>query len=123
PHEAAVTSCRCDRGYIDSTGRSPSRTPSLFVKNDASIKLDLLNVETPKIVEARMYSGAGISASFMQWPEHMPRADQAIATFQPEPAPTFRTDVDLPSGIYSLVVYATLEQPVGVFYALSFTVE
>ena len=46
-----------------------------------------------------MYSGTGISASFMQWPEHMPRADQAIATFQPEPAATFRTDVDLPSEI------------------------
>lgn len=70
-----------------------------------------------------MYSVVGISASFMQWPEHMPRADQAIATFQPEPAATFRIDVELPSGIYSLVVYATWEQPVAVFYALSFTVE
>ena len=59
----------------------------------------------------------------MQWTEYMPRADQAIAIFQPEPAATFRTDVDLPSEIYSRVVYATWEQPVGVFYALSFTVE
>ena len=70
-----------------------------------------------------MDSGAGISASFMQWREYMSRADQASATFQPEPALTFRTAVDLPSGIYSLGVYATWEQPVGVFYALSFTVE
>ena len=73
--------------------------------------------------EARMYTGVGISASFMRWPEHLPPADQAVATFQPEPAVGVQIAPDLPSGDYSLVVRAAWDGPIEVFYALSLAVE
>jgi hypothetical protein len=123
PQMAVVTSYHCGRGYIDSTGRSPSQTPSLIVTHDSTISLEVPLDHSPIVVEARMYAGTAISASFMQWPEHLPRAHQAVAMFHPEPAVRFQIAPDLPSGDYSLVVRAAWDGPIEVFYALSLAVE
>jgi hypothetical protein len=77
----------------------------------------------PVTLEARVYSEAGISGSFMRWPEDLPPANQAVATFEIEPATKFEIDPQLASGNYSLVVRAIWEGPIEVFYALGLAVE
>jgi hypothetical protein len=122
PWEAVVTSYRCYSLFVDSTGRPSSHTPTLTLTDNSPVGM-VFFVDAPVTLEARVYSGEGISGSFMRWPEDLPPAYQAVTIFEIEPDTEFEIDLPLASGNYSLVVKATWEGPIEVFYALGLAVE
>ena len=122
--KAVVTYYRCDAMYVDSTGRSPSRTPSISVSSDAPLGLRLGADHQPTSVEIRLYAGGGKSGSFGLWPDELPGGEEPADTHQPEPSLEFVYDPAVPSGEYSLVVRATWSGlPVDVLYATSIRVD
>jgi hypothetical protein len=123
PWEAVVTSYRCYSLFVDSTSRSSSHIPTLTLTGSSPVGMVFFVDDTPVTLEARIYSGADVSGSFMRWPEDLPPANQALETFQIEPGTNFEIEPRLESGNYSLVVRATWEGSIEVFYALGLTVE
>ncbi|UCC61708.1 MAG: hypothetical protein JSV36_12995, partial [Anaerolineae bacterium] len=121
--EAVATSYRCHGASIDSTGRSPSTSPDWVVQRDTPIHLQLAVEQRPTAIEVRLYPGAGISASFLRWPEEFPIRIEAADMSQPEPGTRFQYLPQAPEGPYSLVVHIAWGEEVEVFYALSFTLE
>ena len=109
--------------YVDSTGRSPSRTPSISVSSDAPLGLRLGADHRPTSVEIRLYAGVGKSGSFGQWPDELPGGEAPADTLQPEASLEFVFDPAVPQGEYTLVVRATWEGTVEVFFAISLTLE
>ena len=118
-----VTSYRCGSGYIDSTGLSPTRAPSLVLSKGESIDFKLLASNQPTDVELRLYSEAGISGWFLMWPEERPTKREAVDRFQPTSSQTFQYRPQVPAGEYSLVIRAFWEKDIDVYYALSFEVK
>jgi hypothetical protein len=121
--EAVVTSYRCHSLFVDSTGRSSSHTPSLILTDNSPVGMEFFVDDTPVTLEARVYSETGVSGSFMRWPEDLPPANQVVTILEIEPAINFEIDPPTAPGDYSLVVRATWEGPIEVFYALGLTVE
>ena len=115
---AVVTYFQCESLYIDSTGSYPSRSPSLVVPGGSHVDLRLEAVTQPTTVEVPLYPGAGVYGTFGQWP-----GMEAVDVLRPEPSLTFQYLPQQPTGEYTLVVRATWEGPVDVFYAKSFTLE
>ena len=120
---AVATSYRCLSLYVDSTGRSPSRSPSLVAPSGVLVHFRLDAAPRPVAVDVRLYAGAGISASFLRWPEELPTGVEPVDSLQPTPSLTFQYLPDQPPGEYSLVVKAVWDGPVDVFYAISFRLE
>jgi hypothetical protein len=75
--------------------------------------------EQPTAIEARLYPEAGLSASFMRWPEELPTGVEPVAEFQPEPGARFEVPPHVPPGPHSLVVRVAWGEEIEVFYALS----
>ncbi len=119
--DAVVTSYRCDRLYIDSTGQYPDADPSFAVPTGAALELafDPRVQQPPVRTELRLYTQTGAHGWFLQFPDDLPDGAQAIDRSMPAPALSFRYRVDAPPGEYALVVRATWEGPVDVFYATS----
>ena len=120
---AVVTYYQCVRGYVDSTGQYPSRSPSLVVPSGSPVDLRLEAATQPTAVEVRLYPEAGLYGSFGQWPERLQTGIEAVDVIRPEPSLSFQYLPQQPAGQYSLVVRATWEGPVDVFYAKSFRLE
>ena len=123
---ATVTSYQCGGAHIDSTGRSPSSTPTLIIHAGVPILFSLDADIEPLKVELRVYPRAGVSGYFFQWPEDLPRGAvdaglEALDTFRPTPPTlTFEYHSEVPPGEYSLVARAVWERRIDVFYAISF---
>ena len=122
--EAVVTYYRCGAMYVDSTGRSPSRTPSISVSSDALLSLSLGADQPPTLVEIRLYVGTGKSGWFGRWPDELPGGEAPADTRKPSPAVDLEYDPAVPPGEYSLVVRAIWSGlHVDVFYATSIRVD
>jgi len=121
--QAVVTSYLCHNACIDSTGQSPSKSPALVIHRGMPIHLRLTAEQPPVAVDVRLYPGAGVSASFLRWPEELPAHMELVDRFQPEPGVSFQYLPQVSPGEYSLVVKATWEGDVDVFYAISFILE
>jgi hypothetical protein len=119
---AVVTSYQCRNAHIDSTGQSPSKSPTLAVDQGSPIDLHFAVDRRPTEVEVRLYPSAGVSASFARWPEELPTEHEPIDQLLPEPSSDVRYPVHAPPGEYSLVVRAAWGEEVDVFYAISFLV-
>jgi hypothetical protein len=121
--QAVVTSYRCHNTWIDSTGRFPPQSPSLVVPKGVPLHFRLAAEQRPAMVDVRIYSGTGVSASFFIWPEELPIKVEPVERFQPAPSSAFEYLPQVAPGEYSLVVRAVWEEPIEVFYATSFRVE
>ena len=120
---AVVTSYRCRSAWIDSTGQSPARSPTLIVGRGSPIALRLTAEEQPLAIELRLYPGAGVAASFLRWPEELPSQVEPVDRLQPEPSADLSYRTQAESGEYTLVCRVTWEGDVDVFYAISFVVK
>lgn len=116
-----VTSYRCGRLFVDSTGRKS--TSALVVPRDQALGLRLGAREQPDNVELRLYPGAGVAGWFFHWPEQLSPGNEPIDTLSPLPSLTLEYLPDVPSGEYSLVVRAVWKGPVEVFFAISLILE
>lgn len=121
--EAVATSYRCHGATIDSTGQSPARSPDLAFQRGAPIRLQLAVEDRPTAIDVRLYPGAGVSASFLRWPEELPTRIEAVGRSQPEPSTRFEYLPQAPPGPYSLVVKVTWREDVEAFFAISFMLE
>ena len=117
---AVVTSFQCLATHVDSTAQYPSRSPSLVVPHDVPLSLRMAAEQQPVTLDVRLYSGAGISGSFGKWPEELPTGIKSVDSLQLTPSLTFHYLPQQPPGEYSLVVRATWDGPIVVFFALSF---
>lgn len=116
--EQAVATCyRCRGATIDSTGQS--RSPTLTVDRDTPIYVRLAVEQRPMAIDVRLYPAAGVSATFLRWPEELPTRVEPVDRFQPELSTTFQYLPQVSSGAYSLVVKVAWEEDVEVFYAIS----
>ena len=120
---AVITSYECGGAHIDSTGISPSRSPGLVITEELPLEARLDADQDPVAVDVRLYAGAGISGYFFTWPEELPGGSEPLHKFEPAPSLSFRYLPAVPPGDYSLVVRATWEGPIDVFYAISFRLE
>ena len=120
---AVITSYRCGGTHIDSTGVSPSRTPGFVIPVGAPLEVRLDSDQNPISLDVRLYSGAGTAGSFFMWPEELPGGAATVDKFEPAPSSSFQYLPPVPPGEYSLVVRATWEGPIDVFYAVSFIIE
>jgi heat shock protein HslJ len=121
--QAVVTSYRCQELHVDSTGNSPASTPSLAIPAGEPLRFYLGAQEPPQSVEVRLYPQAGLSASFFRWPEELPTGVEPVEQLQPGPTASFQYLPQVPPGDYSVVVRATWDQNVELFYALSIRLE
>jgi len=118
--QAVVTSYRCGTAWIDSTGQSPKRSPSLAVGQGSPISLQLAAEEPPASIDLRLYPGAGVAPSFFRWPEELPDQVEPVDKTQPEPSADLVYTASAPPGEYTLTCRATWGEDVDVFYAISF---
>jgi hypothetical protein len=123
---AVVTTYRCHNAWIDSTGQSPPRSPDAIAKPGAPIAFTGYGFTTeqpPQSIDVRLYPGAGVSASFLRWPEELPTGVEPVDRHTPDPGPDFQYIPAVAPGEYSLVIRIAWEGDVDVFYALSFALE
>ena len=120
---AVVTSYQCMSSYVDSTGRNPSPSASSLLPADSPLNLRLAAEKQPMTLDVRLYRGARVSGSFLKWPEELPTGEEPVETLRPTPSRAFQFSPEAPPGEYSLVVRATWDGPVVVFYAMSFELE
>jgi hypothetical protein len=121
--QAVVTSFECGSAHVDSTGQSSSKTPTLVVDRGARLELHFSADRKPDEIELRLYPAAGVSASFMRWPEDLPTGQTPIDLWLPEPDADLDYVVRAGPGEYSLVVRASWEGEANVFYAISFVTQ
>ncbi len=74
-------------------------------------------------LDVRLYRGARVSGSFLKWPEELPTGEEPVETLRPTPSRVFQFSPEATSGEYSLVVRATWDGPVDVFYAMGLRLE
>lgn len=120
---AVITSYECGGAHIDSTGVSPSRSPGFVIPIGVPFEARLDSDQDPMTLEVRLYAGAGISGYFFMWPEELPGGPELVDKFESAPSSSFQYLPVGPPGDYSLVVRATWEGPIDVFYAVSFILE
>ena len=118
-----VTSYRCENATIDSTGKSPADPPDIALEAGQQMDFRLGAEEVPDKLELRLYPRAGMAASFLRWPEELPTGIAPLEQYQPGPASNFQIIPQAPPGGYSLVVRATWDEDVDVFYTLSLGLE
>ena len=121
--QAVVTSYQCMTMYVDSRGKQPSISSSLPVSEGVPLSFRLGSERQPTTLEIRLYPGAGVSGDFFKWPEDLPPAIEPLDTLQPAPSLTFQYLPQTLPGEYSLVVRATWDGPIVVFYAIGFTLD
>jgi hypothetical protein len=121
--EAVATSYRCHSAFIDSTGRSPSSSPELVAGLGTPIRLEFGLEQQPTEVEIRLYPGAGLSATFMRWPEELPMQAEAVDRFYLEPDMLLKYVPQVPAGLYSLVARVSWGEDIVVYYALNLSLE
>ena len=118
-----VTSYQCMNMYVDSTGQLPSRSSLLRVPRGVSLSFRLGSEQVPSALDIRLYPGAGVSGYFFSWPEELSSAISYMDRPQPAPSPTLQYLPQQPPGEYSLVIKATWDGPIVVFYAIGLTLE
>jgi heat shock protein HslJ len=116
--QTVVTSYQCGGTHIDSTGQSPG-SPAMSVSGDAPLQLKFATEKQPEGVEARVYAGPGVSASFFRWPEELPGGAEPVAVFGDITSQTLQLGSELPAGEYSVVIRAVWAGDSEVFYAFS----
>lgn len=123
--QAVATSYHCDGLWVDFAGQAPSSKPSLTLAQGAplDVRLDVPTERNLEQLEARLYTGAGKYAMFSNWPESLPGGAMPVAIPQPPLSSAFQAVPPVGPGEYSLVVRASWEGPVDVFYAAGFKVE
>ena len=122
-HPPTVTSYQCLSAFVDSTGRSPDAEPTFTTSVGEAIGLSFGTDEAPTTLELRLYPKPGLSGSFMRWPEDLPGGPQPVESADVEPALDVSHTFESEPGDYSLVIRATWEGPVEVFYAVSLRLE
>jgi hypothetical protein len=120
---AVATSYRCHSAFIDSTGRTPSSSAELVARLGTPLRLQLGMEQRPTEIDVRLYPGAGLSATFMRWPEELPMQAELVDRLQPEPDTVFEYTPQVPAGLYSLVTRVSWGEDVVVFYGLSLALE
>ncbi|MDA1347361.1 MAG: LppX_LprAFG lipoprotein [Chloroflexi bacterium] len=118
-----VTSYQCFDAFIDSTGQGPPAEPTFSASAGEAIELSFSTGEAPSTVELRLYPSPGVSGSFMKWPEDLPGGPEPVESAILEPDLAVSHAFDSGPGDYSLVVRATWDGPVEVFYAVSLRLE
>ena len=117
--QTVVTCYQCGSMHVDSTGQSPG-VASLSVLAEAPLRLDFEADVLPDSVAARVYAGAGVSASFFSWPEELPGGAAPVAVFDQITGQSLEMEFPLPAGEYSMVIRAAWDGDIEVFYAFSF---
>jgi len=117
--QAVVTCYHCGSVHVDSTGHSPG-SASFSVPADASLQLHFGVGEPPDTLAARVYTGTGVSASFLRWPEELPGGAEPVAVFDEITGQRLEIESPLSRGEYSVVIRATWKGEIEVFYAFSF---
>jgi hypothetical protein len=120
---AVATSYLCGTAAIDSTGQSPSLSPAWVVSQGTPLHLRFGVDQRPAAVDVRLYPQAGVSASFLRWPEELPTQLTPVERYRLDPGADLEVLPGAQPGEYSLVVRATWEESVDVFYAVSFVLE
>ena len=118
-----ATAYKCMSLNVDSTAQYPSKAPSLTPTQGLPLSLRLRVERKPVALELRLYSGAGIYGSFHKWPEELFTDAGPVDSLQPTPSLAFLYLPQQPPGEYSLVVRATWDGPIDVFYATSFRLQ
>jgi hypothetical protein len=118
-----VTSYKCFNVFIDSTGQGPQSETMFTASAGEPVELSFSTDEAPSTVELRLYPSTGVSGSFMMWPEDLPGAPEPVESAILEPDLVVSHAFDSGPGDDSLVVRATWDGPVEVFYAVSLGLE
>ena len=120
---AVVTSYQCMSNHVDSTGQYSSPSASSILPADSPLYLRLAAEKQPMTLDVRLYRGARVSGSFLKWPEELPAGEEPVETLRPAPSRVFQFSPEATSGEYTLVVRATWDGPIEVFYAMSLRLE
>ena len=75
----------------------------------------------PTLIEARLYEGDGVAASFFRWPEDLPSGAEAVLSVTMT-SPDLHFALDMAPGRYSLVVHALWDIEAESFFALGVTI-
>jgi hypothetical protein len=121
-HQAVVTSYQCGGAHIDSTGQSPG-PPAVSIPRSVPLQLEFAAEKQPEGVEARIYVGPGVSASFFRWPEELPGGTEPVAVFDEITGQAVNLEPQFPAGEYSLVIRAVWGGDIEVFYGFSFQIQ
>jgi hypothetical protein len=89
---------------------------------DAPLQLHFGADLPPESVAARVYAELDVSASFFRWPEELPGGTGPVAVFDEIAGQSLEIQSSLPKGEYSVVVRATWDGDIEVFYAFSFRI-
>ena len=119
--QTVVTSYQCESVHVDSTGQSPGPA-SLSVPADAPLQLHFGADLPPDSVAARVYAEPDVSALFFRWPEELPGGAGPVAVFDEITGQSLEIQSPLPKGEYSVVIRATWDGDIEVFYAFSFRI-
>ncbi len=119
--QAIATSYQCGGAHVDSTGQTPRS--SISVPVNAPLWLRSGAGTQPQEVEARIYPGAAVSASFFRWPEDLPTGVEPVVQIEQVIGPDFEIRPELSRGDYSMVVRAIWAEGAEVFYAFNFRLE
>jgi hypothetical protein len=121
--EAVATSFRCHSAFIDSTGRSPSDSAGLTAKLGTPIEFRSAVDRQPTEIDLKLYPGAGLSATFMRWPEDLPAQTEPVDSVKLGPGAVFQYRPQVPAGPYSLVARISWGEDIVVYYALNLSLE
>ncbi len=119
--QAIATSYQCDRAHVDSTGKSPVFPVSAPV--NAPLWLRFGTEIQPEKVEARIYPGAAVLASFFRWPEDLTAGVEPVVQIEQVAGPDLKIRPELAQGEYSMVVRAIWAEGAEVFFTFSFRLE
>lgn len=101
---------------MDSTDQSPEAGAVRAATGD-EIGFDFGEALIPTLIEARLYEGDRVAASFMRWPEDLPGGVQAVKSVTLLPSRTPVLTLDVTPGRYSLVVHALWDMEAETFFA------
>ena len=117
-----VSSYQCGSLHVDSTGQSPEPGALRAAAGDV-LKLHFDATLIPTLIEARLYEGDGVAASFFRWPEDLPSGAEAVLSVTMTPSPDPHLALDAAPGSYSLVVHALWDLEAESFFALGVTID
>jgi hypothetical protein len=123
PRPAVATAYECRGLTVDSTSRSAAEAAAFALDQGTMLRLEPGAAQPPAAIEVRLYPGAGVTATFMRWPEELPDPVEPVERAQIEIAGPITYTPQADPGIYSLVIRIRWQSAADVFYAISFVLE
>ena len=118
-----ATSYRCLDTHLDPVGQSPDAERTFTASANAPVEVRFAADEAPTTVKLRLYPMPGVSGRSLTWPEGLPGGPQPVESLAVGGALSVSHTFVYGPGDYTLVVRATWDEHVDVFYALNLQLE